>query len=125
MVVCDCQLVEQDLRVKVPSFFAVNRSGKGLLRNIIRNSYMGCCMAFNRRVLAKALPFPADVPMHDVWLGLIAELHFKVKFIPHALVYHRKHTSNATTTGLSSRFSLGKRLHDRYHLIKNLVFYAR
>jgi glycosyltransferase involved in cell wall biosynthesis len=125
MVVSDCQLVHEDLQLKAPSFFRLNDSGKGILKNIIRNSYMGCCMAFNRRILERALPFPPDVPMHDVWLGLVAELHYTVNFIPTALLNHRNHRNNATTTGQVSSLSFGKRLKYRYRLIKNLVLYAR
>jgi hypothetical protein len=123
MVISDCILVDHALRPTRDSFFVLNRSGKGLIKNIYRNSYMGCCMAFHRRVLARALPFPDDTPMHDFWLGLIGELYFKVCFIPEALIFHRRHSSNASTTGTRSRRHLRKKIQARYRIVKNLFFH--
>ena len=120
LVVSDCFIVNGSDQSSA-SFFKSNRSGKGLLRNIIRNSYMGCCMAFSRDVLVKALPFPNQIPMHDLWIGLIAERYFRVQFIPEQLVYHRRHQSNASTTSRSSSYDLVQKLAFRYQLVKNLI----
>jgi len=68
----------------------------GLLRNWFKNGYTGNCMAFRRELLSKALPFPAKLPMHDQWLGLVAEKNFCVVYIPEALVEYRQHGTNAT-----------------------------
>lgn len=68
----------------------------GVVANWWKNSFTGCCMAFRRKVLDKALPFPKNLPMHDQWLGLVAEKNFKVKFIDEPLVEYRQHSSNAT-----------------------------
>ena len=69
---------------------------RGMLRNWFKNGYTGNCMAFRRELLAKALPFPAKLPMHDQWLGLVAEKYFGVEYIPEALVEYRQHKTNAT-----------------------------
>jgi len=119
LVVSDCFITRKDNQHL--SFFKVNRSGKGLVRNLMRNSYMGCCMAFNRKVLLKALPFPNQIPMHDLWIGLIAELYFRVRFVPDQLVYHRRHHNNASTTSRPSQHSLARKVGFRYQLIKNLI----
>lgn len=121
LVVCDCAMVDESRRVKADSFFELNRSGSGLLKNFIRNSYMGCCMGFRREVLKKALPFPAGLAMHDYWIGLIAELHFRTLFLPEALVWHRNHAANHSTTGRRSVQPYSKRISQRIHLLKNLV----
>lgn len=68
----------------------------GVVANWWKNSFTGCCMAFRRKVLDKALPFPKNLPMHDQWLGVVAEKNFKVKFIDEPLVEYRQHSSNAT-----------------------------
>jgi glycosyltransferase involved in cell wall biosynthesis len=120
LVLTDCFVVSNDTPEQ-KSFFEHNGSAKGLVRNIFRNSYMGCCMAFHRRVLEKALPIPKDLPMHDIWIGMIAELYFKVAFIPDKLVYHRRHAANASSTSGISAFSLSQKLNIRYKLIKNLI----
>lgn len=82
---------------------------------------MGCCMAFNKKVLEKALPFPKGIPMHDIWIGLVAELYFKVVFINDRLVYHRRHNANASPTSFKSKSSFKQKLSHRYNLVKHLV----
>lgn len=114
LVVCDCALVNEKMEIEQKSFFEFNGSGAGLVKNLIRNSYMGCCMAFRRSLLEKALPFPKNIPIHDYWIGLVAELHFKTLFIDEPLVWHRRHRANASTTGRRSQLPYSKRLSSRY-----------
>jgi glycosyltransferase involved in cell wall biosynthesis len=121
LAVCDCAISDDQLNIHASSFFSDNRSGKGLLKNLYRNSYMGCCMAFRREVLLRALPFPKGIPIHDFWIGLIAELHFNVNFIPDVLVRHRRHSTNASTTGQTSRFTFMQRIEYRYRIVKALL----
>jgi glycosyltransferase involved in cell wall biosynthesis len=123
LVICDCDVADHALGVKHRSFFNMNNSGKGLIKNIIRNSYMGCCMAFRRNVLHRALPFPGDVPLHDMWIGLIGEIHFKTHFLPQPLVYHRRHGRNASTTSGTSRHSMAGKIYNRYRIVRNLIFH--
>ena len=59
LVVSDCAVVDSHLKTLQPSFFATRGSGPGLWRNLLRNSYIGCCMALRRELLVHALPFPA------------------------------------------------------------------
>jgi glycosyltransferase involved in cell wall biosynthesis len=120
LVISDCLITDYSLNLKNESFFRLNNSRSGLIRNILKNSYMGCCMAFNRNVLNKALPFPKDIPMHDYWIGLVSELNFKVRFIPETLVIHRRHSANASTTGSRSHQKFSARLATRYRIIKHL-----
>ena len=68
----------------------------GVVANWWKNSFTGCCMAFCRKVLDKALPFPKNLPMHDQWLGVVAEKYFKVSYVNEPLVEYRQHSSNAT-----------------------------
>ena len=121
LVVSDCSIVDEFLAPINESFFRRNHSGKGILRNLFRNSYMGCCMAFHKRVLKKALPFPKEIRMHDAWIGLIGEFHFTVHFVNTNLVYHRRHTKNATSTSQSSKANWVDRINGRYWLLKKLI----
>ena len=68
----------------------------GVVANWWKNAFTGCCMAFRRSILDKALPFPKNLPMHDQWLGLVAEKNFKVKSMEEQLVEYRQHSTNAT-----------------------------
>lgn len=125
LVLSDCQIVDDQLHPIASLQNKKSKTQKGILKNLIRNSYMGCCMAFRRPVLQKALPFPCDIPMHDIWIGLVAEMHFKVSVIPDKLVLHRRHAHNASTTGMSSRLTLRKQFANRYKIVKNLIMHQR
>jgi glycosyltransferase involved in cell wall biosynthesis len=121
LVVCDCALIDDNEEITVKSFFRWNRSGRGFVKNLFRNSYMGCCMAFTREVKEHALPFPEGIAMHDYWIGLVSELHFRPFFIHETLVAHRKHGANHSTTGKASAQPYSRRISQRINLIKNLV----
>jgi glycosyltransferase involved in cell wall biosynthesis len=111
MVVTDCTLVDGELKVLAESFFAQLGSGPGVLKNLWRNSYLGCCMAFRRQLLEWALPMPAGIPMHDMWLGLVAQCQRGgVLFLRQPLVLYRRHGAVATTTGSPSSKSWGQRI---------------
>lgn len=117
LVVTDCRVVDSELGEIFPSFFAVRHSGPGILHNLFRNSYLGCCMAFRRELLATALPIPGNVPMHDMWLGLLAECRGKVHFLPDTLLLYRRHGHNLSPTASPSPFSLYRKLRYRIVLI--------
>lgn len=96
LVVSDCSIVDDRLAVVTRSFFAARGSRPGVLRNLVKNSFLGCCMAFRREVLEYVLPFPGSVPMHDWWIGLMANRKGRVRFIDDILVLYRRHGANAT-----------------------------
>jgi len=121
VVISDCSVANDALEIFQPSFFAMNNSGKGIIRNIIKNSYMGCCMAFTRKVLEKALPFPSNIPMHDMWIGLIGEMNYDVTFLDMPLVYYRRHQRNASSSGTASNASFMQRLFWRFTILRNLI----
>lgn len=121
LVVCDCSLVDEDRISKTDSFFEFNRAGSGLLRNLMRNSFVGCCMAFRDNIKAKALPFPKEIPSHDQWIGLIAQRYFRVKFLPEVLVEHRLHERNYSSTGRVSKNSWNNKLISRLRLTQMLL----
>jgi len=118
VVLSDCKIVDSDLNVVEESFFKLNRSRKGLINNIVKNSYLGCCLAFKKETLSLALPFPKDIPMHDIWLGLVFELFFKAKFLKIPLIFYRRHDSNVSITSEKSSFSLYEKVVFRYNILK-------
>src|SRR5690349_12934770 len=124
LVMSDCRLVDDNLQLQSESFYDLNGSGRGLFKNLLKNSYMGCCMAFTKRLKERALPFPPDIPMHDYWVGLVAEVYsFSVCFMPDVLLLHRRHDANASTSGKASRHSMNEKLAHRYRMIKNLFIH--
>lgn len=125
VAVADCRVTDAFLEVTNPSLFKLMQSGPGFFKNLYKNSYIGCCMAMRRDVLKLALPFPEDIPMHDWWIGLIAEAAFRAEFIAEPLMLYRRHSNNASLTGDKSSFSLFRKLVWRLVLAKNLLFRLR
>src|SRR5690606_18668738 len=55
-------------------FFNHSKNKTGVISNIIKVKFLGATLAFKRQILETALPFPKNLAMHDIWIGLIAEL---------------------------------------------------
>ena len=105
LVLHNCSLVDTFLNPIEggESFFALNGSKRGFAKNIIKNSYMGCCMAFRKELVREFIPFPEDIPMHDQWIGLIAErCGAVIVFEEKPLLYYRRHGGNVSDTSHSS-----------------------
>jgi len=121
LVISDCQIVDSNGKLLHESFYELNKSSKGLFNNLISNSYLGCTMAFKKEILGLALPFPKNLPMHDWWLGLVAEVFFKTKFINRKLVQYRRHGHNASSTSGESQNSFFIKLSFRIKLIWEIL----
>ncbi len=96
LVLHNAYVTDKDLNITQYSFFDKRGSKKGVLHNIMKNSYMGCCMAFDKKLLKYIMPIPKHIPMHDQWIGLMGEIYGKVKFIDMQLIYYRVHGENVT-----------------------------
>lgn len=130
LVVSDCDFIDDNGNIIGNSCFEMYHSGPGVLKNFVKNSYLGNCMAFNRKVLIRVLPFPFQLQkasrlllFHDVWIGLIANLCYKVMFIPDKLSSFRRHTGNASPTEMSAKSpnSLSIKLTSRWLLLGALI----
>ncbi|OIR09417.1 UDP-Glc:alpha-D-GlcNAc-diphosphoundecaprenol beta-1,3-glucosyltransferase WfgD [mine drainage metagenome] len=122
LVVTDCKVVDEQLNLLHQSLFELIKPRTGIFRNLMRNSYTGCCMAFNRRVLDAALPFPNNLPMHDWWIGLVGEVVGPVKFIDEPFLLYRRHGSNVSTLSTPSALSLWKKISMRIILLSSLFY---
>ncbi|MBI4768082.1 MAG: glycosyltransferase family 2 protein [Deltaproteobacteria bacterium] len=116
-IVLDGQIIDENGTVIKESIFETLGSGKGIIKNLIKNTYMGCCMIFTRDLLEKVLPFPKGIPMHDSWIGLLSELYGVVEFVPMKTIQYRRHSDNRSLRG----FSFSRQIRWRYALISNLV----
>ena len=94
---------------------------RGVFRNWMKNSYTGCCMAFRKELLKFALPFPKNLPMHDQWLGLVAERKNRVVAIPQSLILYRIHENNATHLVGGKPCGFVQRLKWRWNLLRSLL----
>lgn len=118
VILHDARVVDKDLSIILDSFFEARRCRKGILKNIIKNSYIGCCMAFRRRFVDIILPFPKKIPMHDQWIGILGERFGKVALLRDKLILHRRHGQNASGDSHSNLFRM---LCWRFILFKNLL----
>ena len=78
------------------TMFDWRKSGPGLAKNFVRNSYVGCCMAFRRKLVRTICPIPKAMYMHDFWIGMAAEMSGEVLFLPECLLFYRRHDDNIT-----------------------------
>lgn len=118
VVVSDLTIVDEQEQVLHPSYFHYRKVRAGFYRNILKNSFIGAGMAMRKSLLDQALPFPKNIPMHDMWLGLVA--YNRVYFLPESLVYYRRHEQNASEIQTTS--SSKQKLIWRYNLINALIW---
>ncbi len=118
VVMHDAIVTDENLNPVKQSFFEAMGSGTGIVKNIIKNTYIGCCMAFSKSLKPFILPFPDDLPMHDQWIGLAGEKAGRVALIKEPLIYYRRH-SGAVTGG---RTSFSQKLKWRMSIIKAVRF---
>lgn len=123
LVCSNCLVTDSGLRHNGTTFFSDDPASKtGFIKNLWHNQYLGCCMAFNRKILDKALPFPKNLVTHDTWLGLVAEIIGKPKFIDDPLIYFRRHGSNTSCTCGKSTLSIPQMITCRLTLLKGIFF---
>lgn len=120
VVLHDCSIVDKYGKLIEVSYFKYNSSKPGILKNIIKNSYLGCCMAFNKKMMRFFLPFPDEVP-HDIWIGLIGERVGKILFINEQLVYYRRHGSNLSASGEKSSNTLLFKIKYRAIILREFI----
>lgn len=128
LVVTDCIYVSSNGDIINESYFLNVNARKGLIKNFIKNSYLGCCMAFNRKILKIALPFPNNINSHDNWIGMIAEMFGNTYFLNKKLLLFRRHglnfsTSNGNDNMLSGKspFKIHVIIYNRFILFFNLI----
>ena len=121
LVVSDCTLIDKEGNLLCNSLFGKKMPETGLLVNLVRNHYSGCCMAFRREILNMALPFPRQIAMHDIWLGLCASCFYNTHFIPNKLIRYRRHGKNASATSETSNLPWIYRIRYRFYLLYELI----
>jgi len=91
---------------------------KSLLKNLIRNRFIGCCMAINRT------HYPSEIidripktPMHDWFLSSYALMKKKkVIIVNESLIEHRRHARNFTRSDIS----FFEKIRQRLRLVKEI-----
>ena len=96
----------------------IQKKRRGVLINIVKSNYWGCCMAFKKELNKYILPFPCGLVTHDQWIGLIAESRKEVQFLDEVLITRRIHGNNVTRN-----LPLGKKISFRINLLARLIKY--
>ena len=122
LVLSDCYVTDSNLNITQESYFEQRHTVKNRIWSLIGPSpYLGCCLAFKRVLLKKAIPFPLGISSHDIWLGNIAAFYFRVKYINDKLIYYRRHSGNTSIMAGTSKISNLSRLFDRLKTIYYLT----
>lgn len=102
---------EKGKEIDGSTLFALRNSRTGLIKNFLKNSYVGCCMALRKELLDVILPIPQTMYMHDYWIGMAAEFCGSVAIIKKPLIGYRRHSTNVTElTHGSVMYMLKKRI---------------
>ncbi len=123
VVISDAKLVDSNEREIHPSFFALRKPNKGFWGNLYKCGYIGCCIAFRRRILERALPFPANrkCAPHDFWIVMLSSFYYKVKVVNDKLILYRRHGDNASVGPYSEKGNNWFRIKYRLYLLINVL----
>lgn len=118
LVLHDASVTDAALNITEPSYFNIHGSNASFIGNAVRNSFVGCCMAFTNQVLQESLPFPEALPMHDWWIALVAmKKKRNVVLLSKPLIKWRRHS--ATVTG--GKTSLMEKIMWRVNILLSLL----
>lgn len=116
LVVTDCYVTDDNLNITEPSFFESRGSRKGFWKNLVRNSYLGACVAFRADLLRIVMPFPPNLPVyHEGWIASLADITGEVIFSDFKGIFFRRHENNTSCTAKETRLSRYSQL--RYRVV--------
>lgn len=121
LIISDAYIIDENGHNTGRSYFDINKSKPGFINNIINGSYLGCAMAFRKEIKSYILPFPINIPMHDLWIGSLVTYKGKAIFINEKLILYRRHGNNASSSGQKSTTPLLRKLSYRTELVALLL----
>lgn len=124
-VMCNLNTIDENDKIIQENYFNQNPVPTNLFKYILNTRILGCCLAFNKKVLEYALPFPNYLIMHDYWIGAIAISKFKFYYLPKVLHLYRRTSTNVSTTSNKSKnplyFKILYRIIFAYQLVIHLI----
>lgn len=124
MVVHNALLVNYKGESLNKKYFDDLHASNRFLYNFYKTRFLGCCMAFNRKVLIECLPFPKNIVAHDYWIGMywLFKYHRSVYFSEEVLMCYRRHGGNVSTSSEKSNNSFFyKILTKRFFLLEAVI----
>jgi glycosyltransferase involved in cell wall biosynthesis len=119
-VVHDCEVWNGE-KVTINSFFEYFKTGRNLFYSLLKSPFMGCCMAFNKKILNKAIPYPDMHVEHDTYIGLCAFKYGNVGFCDKKLIKYRRHEDNVSPCADDNTNSLYIKLIRRLYMLVSLI----
>lgn len=117
LVVSDCFVLKNNKIISY-SYFNDIKISTGLINNLIKCKYLGCCMAFNRQLLKCVLPIPSKYVGHDLWIGAICKIAgFRIYMETKQLIIFRRHSSNLSSSFFKSNRPLSVKILHRVFAI--------
>ncbi len=118
ILICNGYVTDKNLNRKKDIFHQFHTTNSAV-RNFFKGSYLGCQMAFTRKIKDIVWPVCVNPPIaHDLWLGVYGAIYCKVQMIDEPMILHRIHENNYSHT---SRMSLIGKIKDRIHFLKQLT----
>jgi glycosyltransferase involved in cell wall biosynthesis len=130
IVLCNYNIINDNEKIICEKFLNKSPISKYIIFNILNMHFIGCCIAFNRKILNYILPFPASLFVHDIWIGSIGSKLGEFCFIDKILHSYRRHESNISYIKNSKnsiifkiyyRVVLYVQILNRIHLIKQKI----
>ena len=122
VVECSCSLTDEKLNIIKQNYYSKKFPQiKSVWGNFVKNSWLGCCMAFKRYVFEAASPFPDRASSHDLWLCLFMQLHYKCGYMSEPMQLYRRHSKTVSFAGGKSTNSLWFRLSTRAYIAWHLI----
>lgn len=112
--------IDSEGSVLSSDIFTDRATKHGFLRNIIRSTYYGCCMAFRKEFLMEYFHEAEKMLAYDQYLGLCAEWRRESQFLNKKLIYHRVHDGNE-----SHELSLANKVRFRLHVLQDFYTYRK
>ena len=114
-------IIISDFEIISESLFFYANSSNGFLKNLISNTYTGCCMVFKRSILNRILPIPQKKGIyHDSWIGIMSDFYnYKISFENIRLIEWYRHDKNESSIKTRS-FSII--IIDRVNLILAILY---
>lgn len=118
VVLHDMRYADADLIPTDRTLFKERHSKPGLIRNLIRNSYHGGCMAINAEYYHLMEDRPDGIGFGDMWMGLVGEMCGCPVFINKEYMLFRCHNNNLSSR---KRRPILQVLPERLRLIWHLI----
>lgn len=111
-------------QILIDNFYTRSPISSSTILNLINSKFIGCCMAFDKKILVKSLPFPKKLLAHDLWIGLIASRTGTCSFIEESNMYYRRTGNNVSSSTEKSQNSLFFKLYYRICIALKLAMHC-